>query len=196
MTWVLRAGIVAGLLVGGCGGGGNTAVGRASTVGSEAADPAPPAEQAPSAGSSNPQAVALRDPVATKVTAEVQGVRSTYAGPGECTHTTDASIYEVPATMWSARVSAESGALRYLNLTLWQPKGAPDLQVSLGLMIGERSHDIATVKGASLQGSGTGRADGRGAGGSLQVDGKDANGASVRVTIECERWTEPIAEGG
>ena len=138
----------------------------------------------------------LRDPVPMTVAVEVDGANATYTGQGECHHTADASIYEVPAHMWSAHAVSESGELRYLNLTLWQPKGAGQMQVSLALTVGERSHDIATVKGAEVKGSGTGRADPKGAGGSMRVDGKAADGATVRLTVECERWTEPVAEGG
>jgi hypothetical protein len=130
------------------------------------------------------------------VTVEVDGAKAAYTGQGECHHTADASIYEVPASMWSARVTAESGDLRYLNLTLWQPRGAAEIQVSLGLTIGARSHDIATVKGADAKGSGTGRVDPKGPGGAMGVDGKAADGARVRLTVDCERWTEPVAEGG
>jgi hypothetical protein len=131
-----------------------------------------------------------------KVTVEVGGAKAEYIGPGECHHTEDASIYEVPASMWSAHVVSESGQLRDLNLTLWQPKGAAEVQVSLGLTIGARSHDLTTVKGGEVKGSGTGRVNPKGAGGSMRVDGKSADGASVRLTVDCERWTEPVAEGG
>jgi hypothetical protein len=30
----------------------------------------------------------------------------------------------------------------------------------------------------------------------MHVEGKDAEGRSVRLTVECGRWTEPVAEGG
>jgi hypothetical protein len=30
----------------------------------------------------------------------------------------------------------------------------------------------------------------------MRVEGKAADGASVRLTVDCERWTEPVAEGG
>jgi hypothetical protein len=138
----------------------------------------------------------LRNPVPVKVSAEIGGRTATYTGQGECTHTTDASIYDAPATQWAAHVAEDSGDLRYLNLTLWQPKGAAALQVSLALRIGDRSSDLATVTGAPTKGSGTGQAAAQGAGGTLRVEGKDAEGAAVRLTVECERWTEPVAEGG
>ena len=196
MSVVLRSGIAISLLVGACGGRDRPAGGRPADQ-PASSDPAPAAGAAP-AGAMSAAQPALRDPVPLKVSAEADGRRATYTGLGECHHTTDASIYEVPATMWSAHVAAESGDLRDLNLTLWQPKGAAELQVSLGLTIDQASLEIATVtgKGASLKGSGTGQAVAKGGGGSLQVEGKDAGGAAVRVTVDCERWTEPVAEGG
>jgi hypothetical protein len=93
-------------------------------------------------------------------------------------------------------VAADTGDLRDLNLTLWQPKGASEVQVSLALTLGGTTSGIATVKGAPIKGSGSGRAEAKGAGGALLVEGKDAAGARVRATVTCERWTEPVAEGG
>ena len=139
---------------------------------------------------------AVQNPVPVKVSAEIGGRTATYSGQGECTHTTDASIYDVPATQWSAHVADDAGELRSLNLTLWQPKGSAALQVSLALRLGDRSSDLATVTGAPIKGSATAEAAARGAGGTLRVEGKDAAGAAVRLTVECERWTEPVAEGG
>jgi hypothetical protein len=130
------------------------------------------------------------------VTAELDGARSTYSGLGECHHTTEASIYDAPASMWSAHADAGSGELRYVNLTLWQPKATGEIQVSLGLTAAGVTHEIATVKGADPKGTGTGRVEPSGAGGSMHVEGKDAEGRGVRLTVECDRWTEPVAEGG
>ena len=193
MTSAAPSGILICLLLGGCGREGRPAGGPAGRgAPSDSAASAAGATAARAAGGH----AALRDPVALKVIAEVDGKRATYDGLGECTHTRDASIYDVPATMWSARVGAESGELRSLTLTLWQPEGAADLQVSLGVTLGDRSLDIATVKGAPLKGSGTGQAEPKGAGGLLQVEGTGADGGAIRVKVECERWTEPVAEGG
>jgi hypothetical protein len=155
---------------------------------------------APSGGEAPPGSrgapAALRDPVPVKVSAEIGGRTAAYTGQGECTHTADASIYEVPAAQWAAHVADDGGDLRYLNLTLWQPKGASAIQVSMALQVGDRSSEIATVAGAPTKGSGTGQASAAGAGGTLRVEGKDAEGSSVHLTVECERWTEPVAEGG
>jgi hypothetical protein len=140
--------------------------------------------------------IPLRDPVQLTATADVDGNHYQFSGLGECQHTADASIYEVPASMWSARFSDEAGKFTYLNLTLWQPKAAPAVQVSLGLTGAGETSEIATVKGSQLRGSGTGRIEPKGEGGALIVEGRDANGQAVRLTVDCSRFTEPVAEGG
>ena len=193
MTLAEEWGVLACLLLGACGAGDRApasgSAGRADSadVTAAGADAAP----APASGGA-----LLRNPVPVKVTAEVGGRTAAYTGQGECTHTTDASIYDVPATQWAAHVADQSGDLRYLNLTLWQPKGVSALQVSLALRIEDHTSDIATVTGAPTKGSGTGQAAASGAGGTLRVEGKDADGAAVRLIVQCERWTEPVAEGG
>lgn len=150
---------------------------------------------APSPSASSPRAP-LRDPVQLSVTAAAGGKTASFSGLGECHHTTDASVYDVPANMWSSAIDTESGDLRYLNLTLWQPKAGGDVQVSLGVTLGETTHQIATVKGADIRGSGTGRVAPKGQGGTLTVEGSDAEGRPVRVTVDCTTFTEPVAEGG
>ncbi|HUR95680.1 MAG TPA: hypothetical protein VMY76_13940 [Gemmatimonadales bacterium] len=138
----------------------------------------------------------IRDPVQVKVNADVDGSRGTYSGLGECQYTSEASIFQVPAALWRASVEAETGQLRSVNLTLWQPKGSDEMQVSLTLANTGGTYSIATVKGAELKGSGNGRVEPSGAGGTIRVEGKDADGHSIRVVLECARWTEPVAEGG
>ncbi|MDQ3137833.1 MAG: hypothetical protein M3Q93_09655 [Gemmatimonadota bacterium] len=196
MTLAWRPTLVALLLVAGCGGGDRPEAGLPDSI-------APPSGAA--GGSHDVESQdhtpasadrPLRDPVQLMVTAEVDGARSTYSGNGECQHTTAASIYEVPASMWRASADAASGELRHLSLTLWQPKGAEGIQVSLALATAGQSHEIATLQGADPRGSGTGRVMPSGPGGSMHVSGKDAEGRSVRLTVECARWTEPVAEGG
>jgi hypothetical protein len=41
-----------------------------------------------------------------------------------------------------------------------------------------------------------GRVEPKGEGGTLIVDGRDANGRAVHLAVECSRFTEPVAEGG
>jgi hypothetical protein len=68
--------------------------------------------------------------------------------------------------------------------------------VSLSLEIGETTHRIATVKGASLAGSGVPGVQPTGAGGTLTVSGKDDHGDALALSVECERFDEVVAEGG
>jgi hypothetical protein len=157
------------------------------------AEPAPPEAPASPAPSAR---LPLRDPVPLTATADVDGARYRFSGLGECQHTADASIYEVPASMWSARFTDEAGKFTYLNLTLWQPKTAPAVQVSLGLTGAGETSEIATVKGSQIRGSGAGRIEPKGEGGALIVDGRDAKGRAVHLTVDCSRFTEPVAEGG
>jgi hypothetical protein len=196
MTFVRHSTLIAALLLAACGGRDRPPAAGAETE-ADASRPAPASTGADGSGAASvTTGRPLRDPVQLTVTAETDGARSTYRGPGECHHTADASIYEAPASMWSANADAGSGELRHVNLTLWQPKATGEMQVSLGLTAGGVTYEIATVKGAELKGTGTGRVAPSGTGGSMQVEGKDAEGRSVRLTVECDRWTEPVAEGG
>ncbi len=183
------------LLLAACGRGDRPPAGASgsSVPSADSAEPAPPETSASPAPSAR---LPLRDPVPLTATADVDGVRYQVSGLGECQHTADASIYEVPASMWSARFTDEAGKLTYLNLTLWQPKAAPAIQVSLGLTGAGETFEIATVKGSQMRGSGAGRIEPKGDGGVLIVDGRDANGRAVRVMVDCSRFTEPVAEGG
>jgi hypothetical protein len=194
MHEVLRYGVGAALFVVACGGS-DRAPSGAPADGPVRHDTAPVSDDRRAADAAS-GAAEIRDPVRMKVAAELGGTAAAFEGMGECHHTADASIYEVPATQWSVHAADETGALRYLNLTLWQPKGTSELQVSLGLAVGATTSDIATIKGAPIKGTATATARSRGAGGSFQVDGTDAAGTKVRVTVDCERWTEPVAEGG
>lgn len=188
------AAMAAGLLLAtACGGEHRPASGAGDSTPSAAPSPSASADAGAATPSSRPP---LRDPVQLSVTAAAGGKTGSYSGLGECHHTTDASIYDVPATMWSSTIDTESGDLRYLSLTLWQPRAGGDLQVSLGVTLGETTHQIATVKRADTRGSGTGRVAPKGQGGTLTVEGSDAEGRPVRVTVDCSTFTEPVAEGG
>jgi hypothetical protein len=116
------------------------------------------------------------------------------SGTGECTYAEHASIYNVPARQWAVRYGGEG--IESLTLTVWQfSGGAPD-QFSLGLNAGSRSHRIQTVKGGELLGSGRVTVRKGGPGAHFKVDGQDADGTKIRASIDCERVTEAVAEGG
>jgi hypothetical protein len=174
--------------------GGDAATSRsASGAASDTAGAAPP----PAAEAAGPASGAVsRGTVPMQIEAMVGGRSYRASGPGECTHTTDASIYEVPAAQWAARYSAESGDITNLNLTIWQPKsGGPD-QFNLSMRTGSTESRIATVKGGDIVGAGSAGVRPDGAAGTLTAEGTDAAGTLVRVSITCERFPEPVAEGG
>jgi hypothetical protein len=184
--------MLASLLLPACGGAERPGATARSDSADASASPGGAGEVSPAPTDRPP----LRDPVPLQATADVDGTRYRYSGVGECQHTEDASIYQVPASMWSARFTDEAGSLTYLNLTLWRPKGTAGVQVSLALTGGGETSRISTVRGAEVHGSGSGRVEPKGEGGSLVVDGRDAGGHGVKLTVDCSRFTEPVAEGG
>ena len=178
----------AALLLAACAGGERPPGGAAAVPGAaeRAAAPSP---------ASTPRMAAPRDPVPLTAAVELDGKRYAFSGLGECQYTSEASIYEVPATMWSSRFGSDEGGLNHVNLTLWQPKGAGDLQISLSVTTGTAVSQIATVKGADPHGRGQATAAGD-APGVLRVTGTDGDGRAVRLEVQCSRYTEPVAEGG
>jgi hypothetical protein len=132
-----------------------------------------------------------------KVGVKVDG-KSYYqsSGLGECASSTDASIYGVPAALWHAIYAGDGSEPRNLNLTIWRPKAGGGAMVGLSLEIGETTHQIATVKGGQMAGSGAPGVRPAGKGGTLTVAGKDDHGDAIELSVECERFDEVVAEGG
>lgn len=198
-AWCAAGSLLTSVVVVACGGGAHDRDTSSSPAGQAPAGEAP-ATEAPPAGARDASGAggrpALRDPVPMSATAEVDGHRHTFSGQGECQHTSDASIYQVPAALWSARFT-DAGSFSYLNLTLWQPKGSTAFQVSLALTAGKETTEIATVEGGPKQGSATAaRVTPAGGGGTFTIEGRDAHGHQTTLTVECSRFTEPVAEGG
>ena len=134
--------------------------------------------------------------VPMKVKVVVGRVNYSEEGTGECASSTESSIYDVPATQWHATYGGGGSNIQHLNLTVWRPRdGAPDM-VDLSLQSGEITHQIATVKGGAIRGSGTASVRPTGKGGILSVSGKDDDGHPLELTVECERFDEVVAEGG
>jgi hypothetical protein len=136
-------------------------------------------------------------PVTISVTAG--GGRSAWraVGTARCHHTEQASIYGVAAAMWSVEYRGDEGAVRHLNLTVWQPRSAaaPD-QFSFTATRETTSHRIATVRGGETVGSGSIALHREGAGARFEITGRDAEGADVRATVQCTRFTAPSPAGG
>jgi hypothetical protein len=132
-----------------------------------------------------------------KIAAKVDGKTYRSTGPGECAGSGEASIYEVPATLWHAIYEGQDGSeIRRLNLTVWRPKAGGAEMVGLSLETGQTTHQIATVKGGRMTGSGTPGVRLAGEGGTLTVAGKDDHGDAIELAVECERFDQVVAEGG
>jgi hypothetical protein len=132
-----------------------------------------------------------------KIAAKVAGKTYQSTGLGECASSAEASIYDVPAILWHAIYEGEDGSeVRRLNLTVWRPKAGGGDMLGLSLQTGETTHQIATVKGGQLAGSGTPGVRTAGNGGTLTVTGKDDHGDAIELSVECERFDEVVAEGG
>lgn len=183
--------LTAGVVLGACGGSSDadgTRTGEPPVAGVTA--DAPPAAAAPSNDADGTGSVPI------EITAVVDGRTYSVAGTGECTHTEQASIYDLRAAQWRASYSGTGGDLRHLNLTVWQPTGGGADQANLSLRIRDQDYRIATVKGGNIVGSGTASAVRSGAGGTFTVEGEDADGTPVQVTAECARLDVPVAQGG
>jgi hypothetical protein len=134
--------------------------------------------------------------VPMKVKVAMGRVNYSEEGTGECATSTESSIYDVPATQWHVTYGGGASNIQHLNLTVWRPRaGGPDM-VGLFLQSGEIDHEIATVKGGALKGSGSAGVRPTGKGGILSVSGTDADGHPLELTVECERFDEVVAEGG
>lgn len=108
-----------------------------------------------------------------KIAAKVDGKAYQATGLGECATSGQASIYEVPATLWHAIYEGPDGSeIRRLNLTVWRPKAGVADMVGVSLETGETTHEIATVKGGRMAGSGTPDVRPAGKGGTLTLTEK------------------------
>lgn len=155
--------------------------------------------ESPAAAGAPAQSQSLsRGTVPMKIGAKVDGKTYRSSGLGECASSGEASIYDVPATLWHAIYEGEDGSLevRRINLTVWRPKAGGADMVGLSLQTGETIHQIATVKGGQMAGSGAPDVRPSGKGGALTVEGEDDHGDAIELSVECERFDEVVAEGG
>lgn len=132
-----------------------------------------------------------------EVTASVDGDEEDSRGTGECAGSADASIYDVPASLWRAAYQdgGDDDGPR-LSLTVWRPKSGGADMVTLSLWEDGTTHRISTVQGGEIVGSGTAGMRPQGQGGTLTVSGTDDHGHAVKLSVECERFDEVVAEGG
>jgi hypothetical protein len=129
------------------------------------------------------------------LSAKVAGRKATASGPGRCARETKASLYGKPAALYLLEYSG-TGELRAAHLTLWRfEDGSPD-QLRITVDVDKVSHRISTLEGGEREGGGTATLQAVGAGGRIVVQGRDAQGAPLEVTIECKSFQGIEAEGG
>lgn len=117
--------------------------------------------------------------------------------PGTCRHAPVASIYDVPAALWSVQASGSDGSeIKQLSLTLWRPKNGGADQVSISIAAGSGSSRIDVNPREPHVGSAEVKLQPVGPGGKFEVRGKDADGAKVNLTISCPTFSAVEAEGG
>jgi len=116
---------------------------------------------------------------------------------GSCKHEPSASIYDTPAALYMVEAAGDDGSeIKQLNLTLWRPKnGGPD-QISLSLGAGTNTYRIDVNPRAPAAGAATAELRKEGAGGTLELKGKDAKGTPLNLTISCPTFAAVVAEGG
>ena len=113
------------------------------------------------------------------------------SGQGECKSAPRASIYNVPAALYSVSHRAGKDSL---NLTLWRPAdGKPDM-LSLSITSGGKSYLVDTVR--EKKGSGGARLQPSARGGTIVVDAVAASGEKISGKIQCRAFGGIQAEGG
>jgi hypothetical protein len=133
---------------------------------------------------------------AITVTGNIAGKKYQGSGRGNCRHAEDASIHNVSAALWLVEYSGQGGGLKQLSLTLWRPKdGSPD-QLSLSLQTASNSHRIQSGGKDGNSGEASVTILPSGPGGRLEIQGKEASGKPLQLTVECPAFGDVEAAGG
>jgi hypothetical protein len=148
--------------------------------------------------SDDPKSVTTSDdPKSVTMVAKVGGESYESAGPGNCRHTPTAAIYGVPAALWMVGLTgSENDAIKSMNLTLWKPKNGSPQQFSLNLSAGSSTHKIDVGGRGEQVGSGKASVVAAGAGGRIEISGKDDSGKSIELVVRCPVFAGVEAEGG
>jgi hypothetical protein len=116
---------------------------------------------------------------------------------GTCKHEPSASIYDVPAALYTVEAQGGNGSqIKQINLTLWRPKNGSADQIFLSLSAGSSSSRIDVNPRGSGVGAGSVRLEPAGSGGKFELKGKDAKGRPVSLTISCPSFAAVEAAGG
>jgi hypothetical protein len=119
------------------------------------------------------------------------------AARGSCRHTPDAAIYGVPAALWMVELSGSKDApVKSMDLTLWKPKNGSPQQFSLNLDAGSAAHRIDVGGRGEQVGSGKAAVIAKGAGGRIEISGKDGSGQTIQLVVHCPAFAGVEAEGG
>ena len=125
--------------------------------------------------------------------------RKTYesALQGTCRHTPTAAIYGVPAALWMVSLTGSDDApVKSMNLTLWRPKNGSPQQFSFSLDAGSSTHRIDVGGRGEQVGSGKAAVARTGAGGRIEISGKDNSGQAIDLVVHCPAFAGVEAEGG
>lgn len=116
---------------------------------------------------------------------------------GACKHEPSASIYDVPAALWTVEGKGSEGSdIKQLSFTLWRPKNGSADQISLSLEAGSSSASLSVNPREKSGGAASVQLQPVGSGGKFEVKGKDAKGITVNLTISCPTFAAVEAEGG
>jgi hypothetical protein len=91
---------------------------------------------------------------------------------------------------------SEEAAVKSVNLTLWKPLNGGPQQFSLSLSTGSSSHRIEVGGRGKQVGDGKASVLASGAGGRIEVSGKDEAGKAINLVVQCPAFTGVQAEGG
>jgi hypothetical protein len=118
------------------------------------------------------------------------------SGNGTCRHTPDASIGDVSASVWTVQFEGPGAAgLARLNLELRRPKDGSAEQLTLALETKKSGTHRIETGGEENEGEGTVAILPNGPGARFEINGKDARGKRIQITIDCPAFTPAEEEG-
>jgi hypothetical protein len=91
---------------------------------------------------------------------------------------------------------SEAAGIKSLNLTLWKPQNGSPQQFSVSLSTESSSHRIDVGGRGEQVGSGKASVVPIGAGGRIEVSGRDDAGKTIKLVVQCPAFAGVEAEGG
>jgi hypothetical protein len=125
------------------------------------------------------------------ISLQVGSQKYSASGAGECKHAPRASIYNIPAALYSV---SHRGGKDSLHLTVWQPADGKANMISLSLAAGGKTYVVDTVK--DKKGSGKAAVESSGRAGTITLDAVAASGEKISGKIQCRAFGGVHAEGG